>query len=79
MSHIVDDPIGYNLGALEDWSVLRLGLDCGRMTDDELVASMNSKHDPARDVAWLELKRRAILNDSVDDLVELLFGLGSPQ
>lgn len=30
MSRIVDDPIGYDLGALEDWSVLRFGLDCGR-------------------------------------------------
>lgn len=70
MSRIVDDPIRYDLGALEDWSVLRFGLNCGRMTDDGLVASMNSKHDPARDVAWLELKRRVALGDNADRLLE---------
>ena len=70
MSRIVDDPVGYDLGALEDWCVLRFGLDCGHMTENELVASMNSKHDPARDVAWLELKRRVALGDNADRLLE---------
>lgn len=71
MSRIVNDPIPYDMGALEDWCVLVFGLECGRMTEAELVASSNSKHDPARDVAWLELKRRAILDDDVERLAEL--------
>lgn len=63
MSCIVDDPIGYDLGALEDWCVLRFGLDCGRMTEDELIESANSKHDPASYVVWLEMERREELED----------------
>lgn len=48
-----------------------IGLECGRMTEAELIESSNRKHDPARDVAWLELKRRATLDDDADRLAEL--------
>lgn len=71
MSRIVDDPVPYDLGAQEDYCVLVFGLECGRMTEAELVESSNSKRDPARDVAWLELKRRATLDDDADRLAEL--------
>lgn len=68
---IVDDPVPYDLGALCDWSVLVFGLECGRMTEGELIASAGNKHDPATDVAWLELKRRAMLDDDAEWLAEL--------
>ena len=58
MNRIVDNPIPYDLGAMWDWCVLQFGLECGRMTEAELIDVLNNKHDPATDVARLELERR---------------------